>query len=218
MTRIRIPTTSPDDWHPFLANPDRHWVRGYSAMATALSWEAASPDLPPEIAAILGPQAELLLALPEHEVPLPGGQRDSQCDVFALVRAGDATIALAVEAKVHESFDKTLTEWIATPSPGRVARLDHICGLLGITNPPGELRYQFLHRSAAAVIEARRFKTDRAAMIVQSFAPDRRWFDDFTRFAALFGDPPDPGLALTCVLPSGLPLTLGWAQGSPAYL
>jgi hypothetical protein len=218
MTPIPIPTTSPDDWRPLLADPDRHWRRGYSAMATALSWEAASPDLPPEIAAILGPQAELLLGLPEHKVPLPGGQGVSQCDVFALVRVGDDTVALAVEAKVNESCDKMLAEWMATPSPGRVARLDHSCGLLGITNPPGELRCQLMHRTAAAIIEARRFKTDRAAMIVQSFAPGRRWFDDFARFAALFGDPPEPGQALNCVLPSGLPLTPGWAQGASAFL
>ena len=58
---------------------------GHSPMAAALSWEA-SHGLPPEILEILGASAELLLGIPEHKVALPGGRRESQCYVFALVR------------------------------------------------------------------------------------------------------------------------------------
>ena len=41
--------------------------------------------------------------------------------------------------------------------------------MLGIDTPPApSLRYQLFHRTAAAVIEARRFGTDAAAMVVHS--------------------------------------------------
>ncbi|BCH05057.1 hypothetical protein MesoLj131b_70560 (plasmid) [Mesorhizobium sp. 131-2-5] len=45
--------------------------------------------MPDEIAQMFDVPAELLLALPEHKVPFDGGNRDSQNDVFALIRFGD---------------------------------------------------------------------------------------------------------------------------------
>ncbi len=215
--RILIPTQGPDDWRRFLADPVTQWRRGYSAMAAALSWEAAT-GLPPEIAALFPEHPELLLSIPEHKVALPGGGRPSQCDVFALIRLGAATCALAVEAKVNETFGPTLADWQATPSPGKALRLDSICQMLGLSDPAPDLRYQLFHRTAAAVVEARRFKTDRAAMVVQSFSQDHRWHDDFARFAAQFGLDIPPGSMGTVSLPCGLPLTLGWATGGAEFL
>lgn len=215
--RILIPTRSPDDWRLLLADPATQWRRGYSAMAAALSWEAAK-GLPPEIEALFPEHPELLLAIPEHKVALPGGGRPSQCDVFALIRVGDATCALAVEAKVNETFGPTLAEWQATPSPGKALRLASICQMLGLSDPAPDLRYQLFHRTAAAVVEARRFKTDRAAMVVQSFSQDHRWHDDFARFAAQLGLDIPPGGSATTKLPCGLPLTLGWATGRAEFL
>ena len=42
MARIYIPTTSPEDWQRFLADPDKHWRKGYSARALANSWQEAN--------------------------------------------------------------------------------------------------------------------------------------------------------------------------------
>ncbi len=58
--------------YALLADPETRWKPGFSAMAAAQSWEAAD-SLPAEVAEILGPDAELLLAIPEHRVSLPGG-------------------------------------------------------------------------------------------------------------------------------------------------
>ena len=218
MAKIFIPTVGPNDWQRLLADPEKQWKRGYSAMATALSWQAAN-GLPPEIAELLGGSPELLLAIPEHKVALPGGRRESQCDVFALVRASDETIAIAIEAKVNEPFGPTVGEWMVNASKGKVERMHFICDLLGLNAlPPDELRYQLFHRTAAAVLEAKRFKTDRAAMVVQSFSQEHRWFEDFAAFAAMFGLQAEPGQALNYDLPSTMPLTLGWVVGSEAFL
>lgn len=215
---ILVPTAGADDRRRFLAEPEKQWRRGYSAMAAALSWEAAK-GVPTEISEIFGENVELLLAIPEHKVALPGGRRESQCDVFALVRAGNETTALAVEAKVNERFGPTVGEWMVGASHGKVERLGFICDQLGLAGkPPDSVRYQLLHRTAAAVLEARRFKTDRAAMIVQSFSQDHRWFEGFEEFASLFGIRARRGEPLICRLPSGMPLTLGWAVGSEAFL
>ncbi len=217
-TRIYLPSRAAEDWRDLLADPQGQWRRGYSAMAAALSWQAAEGSLPPEIAALLPPAPELLLALPEHKVALPGGTRPSQCDVFALVRISTETCALAVEAKVNEPFGPTLADWLTPATPGKTQRLASICELLGLDSPPSTIRYQLLHRTAAAVIEAQRFGTDRAAMIVQSFAQDHRWFADFEAFASLFGKAPAGGEARSAPLPCGRALTLGWATGDPQFL
>lgn len=218
IAKILIPTLGPDDWQRFLADPEKQWKRGYSAMAAALSWEAAN-GVPSEIAELLGGSLELLLAIPEHKVALPGGRRESQCDVFALVRDLNETMAIAVEAKVNEPFGPTVGEWMVNASKGKVERMRFICELLGLNEPPtGELRYQLFHRTAAAVLEANRFKTDRAAMIVQSFSQEHRWLEDFQAFTDLFGLQAKPGQALVYYLPSGMPLTLGWAVGSEEFL
>lgn len=187
-------------------------------MATALSWEAAK-GVPPEIAELLGGSLDLLLAIPEHKVALPGGRRESQCDVFALARNLTETFAIAVEAKVNEPFGPTVGEWMVNASEGKVERMRFICSLLGLREPPpNELRYQLFHRTAAAALEAKRFKTDRAAMIVQSFSREHRWFDDFRAFAALFGLEAKSDQALNYQLPSGMTLTLGWVVGSEEFL
>ena len=183
-------------------------------MAIALSWEKAN-GLPPEVARILGTDAELLLAIPEHKVALPGGRRDSQCDVFALARNLGRTIALAIEGKVNEPFGPTVGEWLVDGSEGRVVRLNSICQMLGSPYPPPEnLRYQLFHRTAAAIIEAKRFKTDEAAMIVHSFSQSHQWFDDFSAFCEYLGQVAVLNQPIEFMLGEGMKLTLGWATGS----
>lgn len=162
---------------------------------------------------------ELLVALPEHKVPLAGGQRNSQSDVFALIRFGEETCAATIEGKVNEPFGPTVGEWFANPSDGKRIRMRQICDLLCLDGvPPVDVRYQLLHRTASALLEAKRFKTYEAAMIVHSFSVTRMWFADFERFAGLFGLMVQPDQSVVAVLSSGQRLRLGWATGDPTFL
>ena len=135
MNRVYVPTSGPKAWRQFLAKPELQWAMGYSARTMASSWEAAD-GLPSEIAAVLQPlmgEAELLLALPEHKTALPGGRRESQSDVFALLRTKLGLVALTVEGKVEEPFGPTVSEWLEGASPGKIQRLQAITELLGLT-------------------------------------------------------------------------------------
>ena len=89
--KVYIPTTGPDDWQRFLADPAKQWRTGFSAKTLAYCWECADGGLPNEIASMLRPhggEVELLLAIPEYRVALPGAFRvESQSDIFALARA-----------------------------------------------------------------------------------------------------------------------------------
>jgi hypothetical protein len=224
MSRIYIPSSGAEDWKQFLAEPDRQWKTGYSARSLAHCWEAA-PGLPPEIAALFantgdfGAPPELLIALPEHKVPLPGGRTESQNDVFALVRCSDKTIATTIEGKVSESFGQTLAAWNRAASRGKTARLEYLSALLGVAHPPPQhLYYQLIHRAASAIIEAERFKTDAAAMIVHSFSAEKAWHAEYAAFVALLGGVPVDGALTRIALPSGMPFYTAWASGEARFL
>ncbi|MGE3935673.1 MAG: hypothetical protein AB7F67_20595 [Rhodospirillaceae bacterium] len=225
MGKIYFKSKSAEDWKAHLADPGKQWKAGYSAKTLARCWDAAD-GLPPEIAAairshedIRATSPELLIGLPEWKVPLDGGRRDSQNDVFALVRCGDSVMALMIEGKVDEAFGPTLGEWLVDASDGKRVRLAQICQLLALpAEPPAQIRYQLLHRAASAVIEARRFGTPAAAMIVHSFSATRRWFEDFVAFAALFGIKPEPDALLRADAAAAPSLYFGWASGDPRFL
>ena len=183
-----MPSGGPGDWKKFLAQPDIQWAKGYSARTLAHCWEAAR-DIPPEVACLMteanGP-AELLFAIPEHKTALPGGRRESQSDIFALVRHPGGLATYTIEGKVDEPFGPTVGEWSASASAGKIERLKHVCELLGLSDCPLDVRYQLLHRTASALIEAKKFDAKFAGMIVHSFSSEKRWFGEFVRFACGF--------------------------------
>ncbi len=138
--------------------------------------------------------------------------------MFALIRRKQETIALAVEGKVNESFGPTLGEWYARPSAGKTKRLAFIKQVLDRSEIPNNVPYQLMHRTVAAIVEARRFKTDCAAMIVHSFAEDFGHFDDYSTFASFLGfqaTKDAPGQIITL---GNFPVLVGWAQGNIRHL
>ena len=170
MSKIYIPAVSADQWAQFLADPVKHWRKGYSARTLAYSWQEAN-GFPIEVQRFLAtqfPDIELLLAFPEHQVPLLGGSRPSQNDIWVLARSAGNLISIAVEGKVSETFGPTVQEWRAEASSGKSERLNFLCGQLGIqSDVPDTLRYQLLHRTVSALIEATRFGAAHAVMLQQ---------------------------------------------------
>ena len=158
--RCFVPTSGPESWKLLLVEPEKQWKRGYSARTLAYAWEAAD-GLPPEIEDLFvatpglpDVPPELLVALPEYKVPLPGGRTESQNDVFAIVSGELGLMTVMVEGKVNEEFGPTIGTWFQNPSSGKRERLSYICGLLGLKDdPPAPIRYQLLHRTASAVID-----------------------------------------------------------------
>ncbi|UWQ16942.1 DUF6946 family protein [Jannaschia sp. M317] len=211
MSLILEATAGPKDWRKHLAQPTLHWKPGRSAMETALCWEEAGGGLPPAIAAVVQPDTRMIQAIVEYPVALPGGGTDSKSDVFALLSDAQGLIACVVEAKRDEPFGPTLGEWRADGRnlSGKVARLDALRDLLGLDRVPDTIRYQLLHRTASAILAARRYHTTRAMMVVQSFSPERRWFDDYGAFLALLGLDARDGAPVMARF-SGVDVTFAW--------
>jgi hypothetical protein len=226
MDRIFIPTRRAEDWKRLLADPEKQWKKGYSARSLACCWQNAK-GFPREIAGIFSGSGvksfrhvELLAAFPEHKVPIPGGASPSQNDLFALGKdtVGNL-VSITIEGKVSESFGPTLEEWKVEESRGKRKRLEYIQELLGLPEElPLQIRYQLLHRTASAVIEARRFNATSAVMIVHSFSTEDQWLGDFEVFIALFGKEAAPNRLVLLGERAGIVIYSGWVRGDPRYL
>jgi hypothetical protein len=221
--RVMVPTRCVHDWKALLADPGKHWRAGYSAMATACAWETAG-GLPPEISDMFVHAkdselrgARLVFATPEYRVPLKGGPRASQNDVFALLASRSWLICLMVEGKAREDFGPTIAQWRGkTSEKGYRMRSKDVLDNAGLLEPvPDHIRYQLLHRTASAVIEAKRLHAACAVMIVQSFVPSDKenHFRDFARFLELYGRGARKGELIFLNDVEGIHLYSGWATG-----
>ncbi|MBV6523096.1 MAG: hypothetical protein MNPFHGCM_03263 [Gemmatimonadaceae bacterium] len=217
--RVYIPTAGISAWRARLADPDGHWVRGRSAFETAVVWERGSVTergLDSRLATLLDQASELrgaqlVASFPEHKVSLPGGSRASQNDVWAILRSDAGLASLAVEGKAGESFAETIADWRSDDSAGKSTRLTFLAKALGLSEPVNPaLRYQLLHRTASAVLEAGRIGARTAAMVVLSFAPDDRSKEDFLAFATSLGATGAIGKLARARSTSGCVLYLGW--------
>ena len=223
MPTIYVPAQSADDWARFLTDPVKHWRTGYSARTLAYSWQEAN-GFPSEVQDAFASndqlsRIQLLLALPEHQVPLVGGSRPSQNDIWALARAGNELVSIAVEGKVSEPFGPTLSEWLAKESKGKSARLAFLHRELNLNEElAGTIRYQLLHRTASAVIEAKRFGASHAVMLGHSFSPSQEWLPDFHEFSSLLRVERSINRVRSAGNRGGFHLHIGWVCGNEKYL
>jgi hypothetical protein len=201
--RIFVPSYGPADWRARLADPLLHWKRKKSAWELAVSWESQRETvsgLPPEIENALNAHpffasARLILAIPEHKVPLDGNRRPSQNDLWALIAVTTGLVSVTIEGKAGEEFDKTIDEWLKKESEGKRERLAFLTSTLGLKETPGDhIRYQLLHRTASALIEAKRWSLQTALMLVQSFSESDSSWSDYGNFAQLLGITPQRGV------------------------
>lgn len=225
MPRFFAPADEPTDWQQLLAKPDLHWQTGYSARSLAYSWTEAG-GFPSEVQAVFDEsgfvclhELEFLLGIPEHEVPIPGGRRPSQNDVFVLASGSDGLVSIAVEGKVSESFDVPVDERFADPTPGQSTRLEFLLELLELDRDAvGGIGYQLLHRTASAVLEARRFGARHAVMLVHSFSQELSHFPDYAAFVGLYGEVADANRLVKARRLGDITLYLGWVVGNAEYL
>lgn len=163
-------------------------------MTAAVAWEAAADRLPSEITALLESSKDpalqgqrLLIALPEWQVALEGGETTSNTDVLAICRNAIGLCVIGVEAKVLEDFGPLLRDKRRGASSGQLARLNFLHTLLKIEHFEDTIRYQLLHRTASALLTAQEFHANAAVMLVHAFdcPPTRR--EDFSAFVSAIG-------------------------------
>ncbi len=80
------------------------------------------------------------------------------------------------------------------------------------------IRYQLLHRTASAIIEAKKFKTRNALTLVHSFSKSNEWFDDYSQFLALFGLNAKVDSLVFAKNVNGIDSYLSWVKGDEKHL
>jgi len=227
MEKIFVPAKSPEDWNLLLAEPNKHWKNGYSAKALAYCWQEAN-DFPKSVKTVFNKSGinifkniELLLAFPEYKVSLPGGPRSSQNDIFILARGNDQLITIAVEGKVSEDFGKPIAKWKQEKDEktNKEERLNFILQELNLMGRSiDSIRYQLLHRTASAIIEAKKFNAKDALILVHSFSKSYEHFEDYNQFLALYGLSGEKDSLTGPVNINGINLYFAWVKGEAQYL
>lgn len=222
METIFVPTKTAEDWKEFLAKPDLHWKTGFSAKALAYSWQEAD-GFPTPVQKVLNnsglKDAQLLFGFPEWKTPLPGGKTASQSDIYAIAKSNDGLISIAVEGKVNEGFGQTVIEWKQNGSEGKEERLHFLIRKLGLKNKNiDKIRYQLLHRTAAALIEAHKIIAPNALLLVHSFSEQDESFADFAELVSLYGLQATKDAIVGPVEIDGTNLYFGWVTGDQRFL
>lgn len=201
--------TRPEDWKGLAGS----WTPGRSAYELAHSWQTVG-GMPSSISkAVEGSNRVELAGLTldrcvvEMPVFLDSNVAPSMTDIMAYGRnlAGEAVV-IAVEGKADEAFGGRVFSWIrgnsekqgkeGEPKPTRVSRLKFLCEHLRLNlSVDSDVRYQLLHRTVSAVLEAQLNGAQVAFVIIHAFGffCKENW-DDFTHFLNLLGlSAPKPG-------------------------
>ena len=221
-----LPTRCPESWKDFLAEPEKQWKKGYSARSLAYCWEDAG-GLPESVSKVFKESEiknlhniEFILGIPEHKVELPGNGPESQNDIFVLAKSNNELISIAVEGKVSEPFsNQTVSEWLAGASDNKKVRIHGLANILGLSvDKLLTIKYQLVHRTASALLEADRFCARHALMLVHSFSQEHKWFEDYAALASLYGKDVSPNTVVYAGAVDGKKLYLGWGTGEEIYL
>ena len=211
-----MPLTRPEDVISHLAKGEAHWRDEYSAKELALAWSKAGNEFPSAVqnlfnASVEYKDAEFIDGFFEREVDLGTAGRNSQTDLMVVIGIGKKLGIVAVEVKVDEPFGELVATWNDN-SDGKILRLKTLCSTLGLyPDKVGDLRYQLLHRTASAIYEAKRYRSDHALMLVHSFSPTKKSFSDFSDFAKAMGiGLTDTGLISSSKVCEGVNISLAW--------
>lgn len=216
-----VPLQTVADWQR-LHRPE-HWKDGCSAKQLATAWQQAA-GFPAEVSAAFAASSipvfrnvEFLAGFPEFCVDLPPSSRQpSQTDIMVLSRAGHDLVVIAVEGKTREPFSDYVRDWRRYDTKGKAERLVFLSRLLGLDGRDLDgVRYQLLHRTASALLTARRFGASRALVLVHSFSPTHDWFDDYSSFLQLFGVTASRGPVQSAGALDGTELYFLWVSGRP---
>lgn len=187
-----IPIATLEQWFQ-LAGPkgrETQWVDGRSAKECARAWLDVPDGVPAEIEQLLvqldgGPlvvervEPEALLTFDGH-----GGPRNADIAIWANDTQGP--VAITVEAKADESFDKLLSEVLAAgldrrlalATSGAFARASALAQALFWPRGAGEpgldrMRYQLLTATAGTLAMAGLHHATRAVLIVHEFQSEQ---------------------------------------------
>lgn len=221
------PLTTPIQVKPLLRDPELHWKKGRSAYEAAHAWigqnSKRSPGIPPRVSSALSQdpnwsRATIVTGFFEHTTALDTQKGPSNTDLLLVCDLPPGLGVMAVESKAGESFGPRVCDWLADdPSPGKDARWKWACEFFSVgAEACQQLRWQLFHRTASAIIEARRFRSSHAVMLVHDFSGNDSSLDDYLNFAAALTIPNARADGISDARDfAGISLKLAWVTDDP---
>lgn len=189
-----------EDWRNQLAHPEKNWAEGKSAYELACSWLNSEGDMPKSLLNLLNSSEvfnnlTIERAIVEKKVQFDNFGEPSHTDLMIYGRNERGNAVIAVEGKESEVFDQEVSKWITIKKEGsnKTARLENLLIKLNLDKLDKEdiyrIRYQLLHRTLSALIEAKKYEANQAMMLVHSFlsSDEEDHFNDYVYFCSLLG-------------------------------
>jgi hypothetical protein len=158
---------------------------------------------------------EVLFSIPDYRVSLPPLRfNPSESDLFVLARGGDQLITIMVSCKGAGPFGDTVADWRKDPTIDKQVRLQFISDELGVERDqldPVDCR--ILHRTAAALSEAKRFNAQHALVLIHSFSLSNDWCNDYQSLLSLFNATAEPDTIIFAKRTKGINLYFSWVRG-----
>lgn len=189
-----VPLLTIEDWRAHA--PPRsadHWVRGRAPLECATAWFGKSgPTAPSEIMGLLASHpdtasVEIVSAIPQYQLQFDGIKEETHdCDLVALADSEHGALALVVEAKADERFERPVEQVVSQAVDRkahgeRTSMLKRVEQLAAALLPPprrglpplGPLRYPLLAAAAGALAYAKEAGASRAVLVIHEFATER---------------------------------------------
>ncbi|WP_214630769.1 DUF6946 family protein [Paenibacillus agaridevorans] len=226
---LYVPLTDMESWRSLLTDPGKHWVERFSAFELAHSWtqipKSKFPSAVQQLFIDSGSDVfrklEPLAMFPEHPVYLDTKQAPSQNDLFVLARNAHDLMTIMVEGKVNETFGPTVADWLKEASDGKMRRLQFLLDELNLRDIDNikihSQRYQLLHRTASALLEAKRHHARHAVVLVHSFSDRSAGLLDYQSFLALYGIEGKAGAISGPLHINGIDLWFGWLADHKSF-
>ena len=75
-----------------------------------------------------------------------------------------------------------------------------------------------IHRTASALIEAKRYNASYTIMLVHSFSQKNKWFEDYAQFLSMYGIDAHVNEIHNVGELAGINLYVGWVKGKKRFL
>lgn len=226
MKRIFVPSNGVGDWKPSSEGAGETASSDATA-ALAACWEAADGALPKDVRYLL--DASLVLAFADarpivmlqgYGSKLPGSGATVRTDLLVPAHGKAGLFVISVGGATGDGLGDFVSDGLHGGAPDAAARIGAMQAELELALslnacPMISIKHRCLSLAAGAILAAKEFGAETALMLIHSFSDRSAGFEDFRRFASLFGVSVAPDTIARIPRTCPPDLYIGWCRSDP---
>ena len=226
MKRIFVPSNGVGDWKPSSEGAGETASSDATA-ALAACWEAADGALPKDVRYLLDASLVLAFADARPIVMLqgygskpPGSGATVRTDLRVPAHGKAGLFVISVGGATGDGLGDFVSDRLHRGAPDELARIDAMQAELELSLPLNacpmiSIKHRCLSLAAGAILAAKEFGAETALMLIHSFSDRSAGFEDFRRFASLFGVSVAPDTIARIPRTCPPDLYIGWCRSDP---